>query len=589
MASLLPFVNRLEIVTKDLQTVQLGAVMNEAQHTIVQHVDAALAARKRCRLIILKARQLGCSTLVEGLMFTLAMLLENMRGLIIAHENDSSEHLLSMTDHYWSTWFARDIYTAKHKSLKHLSWTETDSRIRIATARNMQAGRSRTIQFLHGSEVAFWEKPRELMTGLAKSIPRTSPSIIIQESTANGVGNYFYDQWNSAIAGDTDFTPLFFPWWKHPEYTAAKLGIGPVTGHLDSDERTLKAFLLTQNLSRAEIDDRLAYRRFDIANDCEGNVLKFMQEMPAHPDEAFISSGNNVFPDQLLQDCYESMAGRTGYLVEEAGQRIRFQESIDGPLKIFRFPGALEVSRYAIGIDAAKGVKGDYAVMQVMNRKSWEQVAVFRTHMDPATLGEQAVLLGRYYNWAILCPEVGGGGESTIGVILHMNYPHVWKHQKAERDPGFTDNTYGWWASTRAKIEAVGYLLRGVVDRDITIHDHQTFVEMRAFEDKGGGAYGNSSETGHDDTVTALAITMAVVFYEAMELASGMTPWVPGQTQERATVGGLTRGGAGVRGTVDVGEGKVAVGGSGRVPDSMREAVARAQGYAPMDDDGGWD
>ena len=130
-------VSRLSIVTKDLRVRELSTVMNYAQHRVVTEMDLALNERKRCRLIVLKARQVGISTITEAAMFLFAMIFTRLAGLVISHESDSASHLLKMTNHYWETWRFRPFYTIRHNSVRHMSWNETGSSIRIATAKNV--------------------------------------------------------------------------------------------------------------------------------------------------------------------------------------------------------------------------------------------------------------------------------------------------------------------------------------------------------------------------------------------------------------------------------------------------------------------
>lgn len=535
---LLPFVNRLQIVTKDLRVVPLGRVMNYAQHDIIQTVNTAISARRPARIITLKARQIGISTIIEGLMFSLAMILRRMGGLVVSHEADSAKHLLKMTDHYWETWPFRDLYTIKHSAVNHMGWVETGSTVRIATAKNVGAGRSQTIQFLHGSEVAFWDDPLTLMTGLAQSIPDTHPSIIAMESTANGIGGYFYDQWNAAVDGDTEYVPLFFPWHKHPQYTATDLhmagedDVTRVLGQLNDEERVLRALGIS--------DERLIWRRWQIRNKLNGDVMKFHQEYPTTPEEAFVSTGTNIFPDAELAACYQPMAGKRGYLVESGG-RVRFQLSLDGPLTIFREPGLdMDRFKYMIAGDATRSITGDFSCGQVLNRRTWEQVAVWHAKIDPNSFGDQLWLLGRYYNWAMVCPEIQGAGDSTISRLIARDYPFLFEHRKAEKVPGQPETVFGWWSGVRSKQEAVGNLLRAVIDgatpaRGIVIHHHQTYAEMRAYESDDKGGFRNGSNEKHDDTVTALAIAITCVMYEAPNIDAALGTFgsqeIPGQAQ----------------------------------------------------------
>lgn len=512
--NLLPFVSRLKIVTKQLQVYRLGDVLNHAQYQIIEEVNAALNEQRRCRIIVLKARQLGVSTVTEALMFTLAMILHRMSGLVLSHESQSAAHLLNMTNTYWDTWDFKQLYTIKNNSVQHKSWVETGSGIRVATANNEDAGRSQTIHFLHASEVAFWMYPETLMTGLAQSIPDTSPSVIIKESTANGIGGYFYDEWNNAVDGETEDVPLFFPWHTHPEYRASFIGVSQVLGALDDEERVLRAIGID--------DDRLAWRRWHIRNKCQGDINKFHQEMPTTPEEAFIVTGTNIFSDAELLVCYQPTDGIRGRLTEEGG-RVRFQPSVNGPVTIFKHPGDdMNRHKYMISGDATRSVQGDFSCAQVLNRRTWEQVAVFHSRIDPVAFGDQMALLGRYYNWAILVPEIQGAGDATIARLQSLGYPFLFEHRKAEKIPGQPETTFGWWAGVRAKQEAMGNLQKAVNDHDIVIHHDQTYREMRAYVSDGKGGFKNGASEKHDDTVTAMAICITAVMYEALTVNADM-------------------------------------------------------------------
>ena len=89
-----------------------------------------------------------------------------MSGMVIAHDNDSSAHLLGMTKHYWETWGHRELFTTKHEATNKLAWKENRSLLTISTAKNAKAGRSRTLQFVHCSEAAFYDDPRVLTISL---------------------------------------------------------------------------------------------------------------------------------------------------------------------------------------------------------------------------------------------------------------------------------------------------------------------------------------------------------------------------------------------------------------------------------------
>ena len=110
--------------------------------------------------------------------------------------------------------FAAEILTAQLQADKICIWAKVhehnskelifgvlDSGYKLGTAENKSAGRSSTIQLFHGSEVAFWPNAAEHAKGIMQAIPDAFNTEAILESTANGVGNYFHQQWQKAEAG----------------------------------------------------------------------------------------------------------------------------------------------------------------------------------------------------------------------------------------------------------------------------------------------------------------------------------------------------------------------------------------------------
>lgn len=512
--NILPIVEDLRIITKELGVVRLGDVMNYAQREVVLQVEKDLSEGKPCRLIILKARQIGISTIIEAIVFVLAMFLHNLKCMIIAHELDASEHLLSMTTNYWNSFQFRTLYTPKNESQKRLGWKETNSGIRITTAKNVSTGRSQTIHVLHASEVAFWPEPDTLMTGLRQSIPSKGVSIIFLESTANGLGDYFADTWDDAVAGENEYTPMFFPWHKHPEYIGSFLGLTsemyppPTDPESQAEEKALRAMGISE--------DRLVWRRYAIKSLTANDVEKFHQEYPATAEEAFLAAGTNVFPIGKLREVFTPLHGHKGRLTKEGNGRIRFQPDIHGPFKIFKYPSDdIDYGIYLLGGDPTRTTKGDPACVQVLNRRTWEQVAVWRGKIDPSSFATVLADIGIYYNNAMVCPEISGPGYATIGALLQMDYPFIWKNQWADKAPGKVAENFGWETTQKRKQWAIGNLLKAVIDHDIIIHDIETFNEMRNYVTMANGEYGPNSNDGHDDTVMALAIALTAIITEA--------------------------------------------------------------------------
>lgn len=518
-----PMLKVLSIVDKQAQVHRFEP--NWAQQVFIEEFHRQWNAGRPVRIITLKARQIGISTVTEALMFSLAFTLDRLRGLVVAHENDASQGLLEMTQNYWDTYPFNLLYTLKYNSRNELAWRETKSSIKVSTAKNVNAGRSKTLQALHASEVAFWDKPAELMLGLRQAIPSGHGTFISLESTANGMGNWFHQTWEAAEEGDVEYVPLFFPWWKHPEYTAERSSLPIVKGRLDEDERILRNVMIADG--RMDYQSRITWRRWAIRNLAENRLEKFQQEYPSVPEEAFIATGTNVFPIVKLKVCYQPKVGVRGRLIE--GHRgMEFQPDATGPLTIYSYPSDnLEWGQYLIGGDPTRTIRGDFACAQIINRRTWEQVGMWRAKIDPGHFAIEMARLGTYYNKAILAPEVTGPGQATISALQTLNYPYIWRNQWAEKIPGSFKEAYGFESTAKTKHWAIGFLLRLVMDADVVIHDRTTFHEMRNYVTLPDGmSYGNAEGEGrgHDDTVTALAIACLCSQTEAPIAPFGTDP-----------------------------------------------------------------
>lgn len=516
-----PMMNELFVLTKERGVVRLGDVINHAQIALIEEVERQINTIGRVRICVVKARQMGLSTIIEGIIFCLSMLFSDFQSLILSHDKESAEHLLTMTQRYWTTYPFREFHTEKYAGRKQLAWADTQSNITIATANNKNAGTSKTIHALHASEVAKWEgNAQELIASLQPAIPFFGLTCVFYESTAKGIGNFFHSVCMEADKGNSDFALLFFPWWQHPEYTAEYLPPELVDRYalteLDDEEKKLRGMGITIA--------RLVWRRWAIINICNNDLDTFKQEYPASLHEAFLSTGRNVFHlDNLLRH-YQPMRPKTGFL-ERTTTGVRFVETPNGPLNIYVFPAKdKNWGVYQIGADPTHSLVGDFACAQVLHRRTLEQVATYRAHVDPREFGKQLALLGEFYNTATIAPEKQGPGYATIGFLTALGYPRIWETQKVDKMPGIhSEDTMGWSSNVATKHLAISYMVNalgqalqqvGATTYGFLIHDEATFTEMRDYVIDDRGSYANGAGSKFDDTVMALGIGLATHFID---------------------------------------------------------------------------
>lgn len=301
---------------------------NEVQNKVYEKIQYLRKLGKPIRIIILKARQTGISTLTEALIFFFTVTVKNISSLIIAHDKESTNHLFRMSKMFYD----RLPNLVQIKPMKKTSNRielcfdnpsektkyrnpGLNSLIRVDTANNMQAGRAFTIQNLHGSELAFWERPEEVMTGLMQSVPDEPNTMIIIESTANGVGNYFHNMWLDAESGNNDFIPIFIAWWELDSYRM----IPP----RDFKPYDYEHEIYGNEIKLSEIfeldNQQLYWRRYTIKNKCNNDINVFKQEYPATPNEAFLTSGRRIFDIGLINEYYQYVKdSKRGELIEQA-------------------------------------------------------------------------------------------------------------------------------------------------------------------------------------------------------------------------------------------------------------------------------
>jgi hypothetical protein len=513
----------LEIRKFDLDYVDPDASIGDwgwAQRPYIAEIERQYNAGKPVRIIVLKARQLGISTATEAVLFLWAFLHPGMNGMVVSHEDKQAQELYEMTRLYWDTWPHKLLFDERYKTRRQLRWTDTGSQIRVATAKNPEGLRGSTMHALHGSEVAYWPDPGTLWTGMNNTIPRRHGTIVVLESTANGVGNWWHEKWQEAEDGESEYIPMFFPWYFHSAY---RLPNSLTINDLDPEEKDLLRLMgdpidftrgvvpgnpIYPGLSQDESLAALAWRRLEIP--AQGGIEKFHQEFPSSPEEAFVTSGHPIFSANRIKECYIPRTGATGRLFKDGTGRVQFDEDSSGPLTIFKLPNPSDrrPDRYFVSGDPTRTTEGDYACIQVINRETFEQMAVWHGRIDAIRFAREMRLVGDFYHHAMLCPEVEGGGAATIGALIESGYGNIYLHHRHD-SPTESKQSYGWSSNYQRKMWAIARLQNLILDRSLTLHDKLTVNELLCYVEHPDGTFGNSGRRTHDDTVMALAIGIA--------------------------------------------------------------------------------
>lgn len=491
---------------------------NEQQMALWREVRRQEEAGLPVRIIILKARQIGFSTAVAGMFYYRATHRPLIKAEIVAHKADASTAIFNKMKMFQEESHPALAPMVKASNAKEMLFENPSSdymerrvkpgmrsSIRIETAMDPDAGRSKTIHLLHLSEMAFWPKTADAtMNSLMNAVPSMPGTIVVIESTANGIGGRFYEEWQRAVQGQSPFVPLFFPWYGFTDYTMEPEADFQLT---DEEKELQEAYGVT--------DGQLAWRRWCILSNCSGNIDSFHQEYPSTAEEAFIATGCPVFDvkalDKALRVAPEPVkVGRVLDVNDKGEHRAKFQTQPRGYLKIWEPPE--EGREYVIGIDVALGVKdGDYSVMEVIRRDTKEQVAEWHGHIDPDLLGAEAVFLGRYYNLALLAPEVNNHGIATVNAIRRYRYPKLYRRVKDTQVEDRTTNTYGWQTTQITKPKIISMLTRLIRESATKIKSKAALSECLTYIVSEDGRKTEAQVGCHDDRVMALAIAYYVM------------------------------------------------------------------------------
>jgi hypothetical protein len=354
------------------------------------------------------------------------------------------------------------------------------------------------------------------------AVPKLPETTAIVEGTAKTIGDYFHKMWQAAMdrSSETEWLGIFMGWWEHPS-NRMPLAVSPdrCQESLSSDERELK--------DKYYLDlEQLAWRRWTIANDFNGDLTRFRREHPACPEEAFSASSRNRFSIPHVHKIHVKAEALCGELQTEdvgAGEkRMVLLPSEHGALRVWRRP---EKGRlYALGADCAQGLDEadgegqsdpDWSVGQILDRDTGEQCAVLRARIMPGETGRYMAKVARWYNMAQICGErnPGGGGVSMLEAILNADYPSSLIYHRPttpDRDPQVRGDRIGWDTSGVSRPILISLLDETIRQLAITIHDPVTLGELLTFVIKPNGKAEHQSGC-HDDTVIALALALIVV------------------------------------------------------------------------------
>lgn len=356
-------------------------VMNKAQWYAHEQMEKQKRETGKVRALILKGRQQGISTLVEGRGYHYTSTNPGKRGFILTHLAEATDNLFAMTKRYHENCPFPLKPSTQAVNAKALIFDKLDSEISVATAGSKGTGRSATAQFFHGSEVAFWPNAKEHMAGIGQIVPNADDTEIILESTGNGEGNMFHGMCIDAMRGKGDYILVFIPWFWQSEY---QLPVPP-DFVMDADEAEYAQAYDLQ-------PEQVVWRRSKIRDDFRGDAALFDQEYPAEPLLAFRRQAvESYIPAALV-----AKARKTRVELDENAPKI-------------------------MGVDPAEYGDDDTAIIKRQGRKAFDA----ERHHKRGPMEVVGIVAKRADAWGpdAINVDCTGVGSGIADRLLELGYP----------------------------------------------------------------------------------------------------------------------------------------------------------------------
>jgi len=496
-------------------------ILNGPQRLYMEIERRIIAKGRLVRVVLLKGRRQGVSTLFSGDTYQFISSTPSVYGFQITHEPQATEFIFKMVKRFHNNIPAKErpevlANNARLLEFNNAQGTGLDSAFRVATGGKDDVGSGQAIHRLHLSDA--FKLPRENAEGLIKAVlpcvPPEPDTKVIIEGTANGVGGEVYNRFwgcryryfvtrlnddgspaleesiNEEADPENDYTAIFFPWF----IFELNRKTPPADFVLTDEEKKIKE---TFNLQ----DDQMCWRRSTLANEAKGSKALFEEMHPSTPESAFLSTGQPVFDNEqlmLLKRAAPAPKARYTCMVS-TGQWLA---DPNGGLRVWEEPKVGYA--YILSADVAEGLEqGDFDSADVINHRTGEQVAHWHGKVEPKVFGQILIALGKRYNVAYIIPERNNHGLTTVTEIVDSGYPRLHCETVIE-PPNKPRKRWGWVTSSKTRTVILDNLKMEMIEGTHGIRCAETFNEMQNFKKINGR---EEAEQGQfDDRVLSISI-----------------------------------------------------------------------------------
>lgn len=453
-----------------IQHPERGAILFDLRPAQLEALDVVMNDRY---VIILKARQLGWSTLMACYSLWLALFWNDQQIVMLSKGEREAHALLAKADYAYRRlpeWLQDRAARRLDRNVGKITF-DNGSKIESMPSKEDPA-RGTAVSLVIVDEWAFLDNAEDAWASIE---PITDVGgRVVGLSTANGAGAFFHTFWIMAVTGKSQFTHLFYPWYANTERD-------------DAWYAAKKASMLPWQLA---------------------------QEYPENPEEAFIRSGNPVFDVDLLRTLPLVKPSRYTFV---DGQDLPVLQP-DGALRVWELRDSMDA--YVIGADVAEGLEhGDYSSAHVISANTNRLVAKWHGRIDPDLFGELLARLGWYYNTAFIGCEVNNHGLTTNKALQRLGYPRIYQRKRLDgpRKNRKNVDSIGWLTTRVSKPLMIDELARDL-RAELVCPDEETVGELLTYvrDDKG-----QMSGSPFDDQVISYAIANQMRPYARLNQVKG--------------------------------------------------------------------
>jgi len=512
-------------------------ILRSEQELVLKEIERQEREKRPVRIIILKSRKIGFSTLIEAYGHWKCQFNRLFVAKCMAHRKESTEDIFEITQRF---------QTYQHPALETIApgkgkrssrdmgvFWEHGSSFEVETQGATDADRGSTPDYLHLSELGLWWKRRrttsdaQVLQSSLGSIEDENGTYVFIESTACGSAGAFYTRFWAAWKNTDEnlFKAFFFGWQDHHKYKL-KEKKGERARHnalirAYKGENATKFWEIAKRLGydetwakRAMVFDlspwQVRWARRSLQTKFDGDLKAFDTEFPLSPEIAFTSSSESPLDqdairkllaalDELSADCeqYESLVW------DDERKRGAWEAGVPCWTVWYEPQKGHE---YIVTADSSHGQEdGDFSCIQVGDRTERSQVAEFYYRAPPDVVAQQAYAAANYYNSALLAPEVDGPGLATLQNLLEKNDGAGYHNLYVRSRSGNWSQRFGFKMGTKAKRDACVAALAKVIrhmtwdlNSAVLLHECQTFITTAQ-----GKCEAMPGE--HDDAVVSMA------------------------------------------------------------------------------------